>query len=443
MRIIFGGLPEVHQKAIKGSMEFLGYNVVPLPEPDNEALKIGKEYCNRGQCNPTYYTTGNLIKFLKKQKEHKDYVVLTVGSCGPCRFGMYEMEYRKALKEAGFDVPVITFNQSEALTSEFENHGIKINKDFIISLIKSIVAGDLVNDIYYKIKPYEVVPGSADRWKEKAGDILYEFMKEGRSFEEALKEIYEGLSEISVNFLQPKPKVKIIGEFFAQTTEGDGNYKLAKWLVEEGAEPIVEPVTTWVDYLLWEKERNIRERFFKNRLGYLKDLAIVKLFGFYVRYIYNKGRKILGNIPSPLKDQKLIERYARDYYNPGLTGGEGHMEVGKHIYMIKHKKAHMIISVKPFGCMPSTQSDGVQAKVVEDLGDTIFISVETSGDAEANFKSRIMMKLYEAKMKALEEYENIKKRVGSVKVIYTKANRKLPEKFVTTACNYLSTLYPL
>jgi len=140
-------------------------------------------------------------------------------------------------------------------------------------------------------------------------------------------------------------------------------------------------------------------------------LAIVKLFGFYVRYIYNKGRKILGNIPSPLKDQKLIERYARDYYNPGLTGGEGHMEVGKHIYMIKHKKAHMIISVKPFGCMP--------------------------------FKSRIMMKLYEAKMKALEEYENIKKRVGSVEVIYTKANRKLPEKFVTTACNYLSTLYPL
>ena len=443
MKIIFGGLPAVHQKAIKGAMEFLGYNAIPLPEPDNEALKIGKEYCNRGQCNPTYYTTGNLIKFFKEHGGSDDCVVLTVGSCGPCRFGMYEMEYRKALKEAGFNVPVITFNQSEALNSEFEYCGIKINKDFIVSLIKSIVAGDLVNDIYYKIKPYEVVPGSADKWREKAGEILYEFMRKGRSFEEALREIYRNLSEIEVNFLQPKPKVKIMGEFFAQTTEGDGNYRLAQWLIDEGAEPIVEPVTTWVDYLLWEKERNIRERFFKNRLKFLKEITIVKIFSYYVRYLYNKGRKILGNIPSPLKDQKLMEKYAKDYYNPGLTGGEGHMEVGKHIYMIKHKKAHMVISVKPFGCMPSTQSDGVQAKVIEDLGDTIFISVETSGDAEANFKSRIMMKLYEAKMKALEEYENLKSKVGNIKVVYTKANKKLPERFVTTACNYLSTLHPL
>ncbi len=443
MKIIFGGLPAVHQRAIKGAMEFLGYNAIPLPEPDNEALKIGKEYCNRGQCNPTYYTTGNLIKFFKEQGDGDDYVVMTVGSCGPCRFGMYEMEYRKALKEAGFDVPVITFNQSEALNNEFENHGIRINRDFILSLIKSIVAGDLVNDIYYKIKPYEVVSGSADEWREKAGEILYEFMRKGRGFEGALKEIYRNLSEIEVNFLQPKPKVKIMGEFFAQTTEGDGNYRLAQWLIEEGAEPIVEPVTTWIDYLLWEKERNIRERLFKSRLKFLKEIMIVKIFTYYVRYLYNKGRRILGNIPSPLKDQKLMEKYAKDYYNPGLTGGEGHMEVGKHIYMIKHKKAHMVISVKPFGCMPSTQSDGVQAKVIEDLGDTIFISVETSGDAEANFKSRILMKLYEAKMKALEEYESLRRKVGNIKVVYTKANKKLPERFITTACNYLSTLHPL
>ncbi len=443
MKIIFGGLPAVHQKAIKGAMEFLGYNAVPLPEPDNEALKIGKEYCNRGQCNPTYYTTGNLIKFLREQDKREDYVILTVGSCGPCRFGMYEMEYRKALREAGFDVPVITFNQSEALNSEFENHGIRINRDFILSLIKSIVAGDLVSDIYYKIKPYEVFPGSADKWRENAGEILYEFMKKGRSFEEALREIYRNLSEIEVNFLQPKPKVKIMGEFFAQTTEGDGNYRLAQWLIEEGAEPIVEPVTTWIDYILWEKERNIRERMFKDRLKFLKEMMIVRIFTYYVRYLYSKGRKILGNIPSPLKDQKLMEKYAKDYYNPSLTGGEGHMEVGKHIYMIRHKKAHMVISVKPFGCMPSTQSDGVQAKVIEDLGDTIFISVETSGDAEANFKSRIMMKLYEAKMKALEEYESLRRKVGNIKVVYTKANKKLPERFITTACNYLSTLHPL
>ncbi len=447
MKIIFGGLPFIYQRAIQGAMEFLGYNTLPLPEPDNEALKLGKEYCNRGQCNPTYYTTGNIIKFLKEYKKSDDLVVLTVGSCGPCRFGMYEMEYRKAIREAGFDVPVLTFNQAEAMLNDMENFGIKMDKNFFIGLIKSIVSADLVNDIYYKIKPYEVLPGSADSWKRKSAELLYEFFRKGRPFEEALNEIRANLSGITVDYLQPKPKVKITGEFFAQTTEGDGNYKLAKWLIEEGAEPVVEPITTWIDYLIWERENSIKERMFKNRLKSLKNLILTKLLGVYIRHLYNKGRKILNKIPSPLKSQKLIEKYARDYYNPKLTGGEGHMEVGKHIYMIKHKKAHMVVSVKPFGCMPSTQSDGVQAKVIEDLQDTIFIAVETSGDAEANFKNRIMMKLYEAKIKAIEEYENLKAKLGIderlIRERHTKADVKLPEKYTTTACNYLSTLHSL
>ena len=446
MKIIFGGLPFIYQRAIQGTMEFLGYNTIPLPEPDNESLKIGKEYCNRGQCNPTYYTTGNIIKFLKSYKNTKDLVVLTVGSCGPCRFGMYEMEYRKAIKEAGFNVPVLTFNQADALLNDMESFGIKMDKNFFIGLIKSIISADLVNDIYYKIKPYEVIPESADVWKKESAQLLYEFFRKGKSFENALKEIKGMLSDIKVNYLKPKPKVKITGEFFAQTTEGEGNYKLARWLIEEGAEPIVEPVTTWIDYLIWERENSIKERMFKSRLEAIKKLILTKILGIYVRFLYNKGRKILNNIPSPLKDQRLIAKYAMDYYNPKLSGGEGHMEVGKHIYMIKHRKAHMVISVKPFGCMPSTQSDGVQSKVIEDLKDTIFISVETSGDAEANFKNRIMMKLYEAKVKAVDEFENLKRKLkisGELRDKYTKADIKLPEKYTTTACNYLSTLYSL
>ena len=31
------------------------------------------------------------------------HVFLTAGACGPCRFGMYVTEYRKALNDAGFE----------------------------------------------------------------------------------------------------------------------------------------------------------------------------------------------------------------------------------------------------------------------------------------------------------------------------------------------------
>jgi hypothetical protein len=57
--------------------------------------------------------------------------------------------------------------------------------------------------------------------------------------------------------------------------------------------------------------------------------------------------------------------------------------------------------------MPSTQSDGVQAKVVADYPDTLFISIETTGDGEANVRSRVQMLLYEARRRARSEFEQV------------------------------------
>ena len=44
----------------------IGYKVQALDMPDNDALQFGKEFGNRGQCNPTYFTVGNLVKYLDR-----------------------------------------------------------------------------------------------------------------------------------------------------------------------------------------------------------------------------------------------------------------------------------------------------------------------------------------------------------------------------------------
>jgi predicted nucleotide-binding protein (sugar kinase/HSP70/actin superfamily) len=99
--------------------------------------------------------------------------------------------------------------------------------------------------------------------------------------------------------------------------------------------------------------------------------------------------------------------------------------------------------------MPSTQSDGVQSKVAEDIG-SLFVSVETSGDAEANVKSRILMKLYEAKIKAREEFEQTKLKLNitdeKINLLLAKkgeikrADTVLPEVSSVTAVNALHYL---
>src|SRR5262245_3226679 len=54
--LLVGGLTIAHDYFITGALNGLGYKVVPLDAPDNTALQFGKEFGNRGQCNPTYFT---------------------------------------------------------------------------------------------------------------------------------------------------------------------------------------------------------------------------------------------------------------------------------------------------------------------------------------------------------------------------------------------------
>jgi hypothetical protein len=72
----------------------------------------------------------------------------------------------------------------------------------------------------------------------------------------------------------------------------------------------------------------------------------------------------------------------------------------------------MVLALKPFGCMPSSQSDGVQSAVINKFRDMIFLPIETSGEGEVNAHSRVQMALGEAKAKAKAEFETVLQSTG-------------------------------
>ncbi|MEW6733953.1 MAG: 2-hydroxyglutaryl-CoA dehydratase [Acidobacteriota bacterium] len=464
--IWISGLTMAHEHMIRGAWAGQGYKVESLDVPDNEALNFGKEYGNRGQCNPTYYTVGNLVKQLVKMRQsgytteelENNFVFFTAGACGPCRFGMYEAEYRKALRDAGFpNFRVLLFQQGEGLSQgSAEEAGLAMTPGFFIGMLKAMMVGDMINELGYKIRPYEVVKGQTDQVIEKSKAYLYDTFAKKTSVIKGLRQVKKWFEEIEVDYTRVKPKVKITGEFFAMTTEGDGNYHMARWLEEEGAEVYVEPIGTWIEYLIWTREQKAKDR---NGLGgrilpilgmdeqAAKMVGVLKLAQKLFRTFYDVYRAALGFKIATLPDQDVMARYGHMYYDTRLGGGEGHMEVGKNIMAVKHKKAHMVISLKPFGCMPSTQSDGVQSKVVSDYPDAIFIPIETSGDGEVNVKSRVQMKLYEAKMKARAEYQRVLDEQGlTVEEVrefaaqrreLRNSMRVLPHEVISTAGNFL------
>ena len=462
--ILYGGLTLAHETILQGALEGLGYRAEPLPCPDNQALAVGKEYGNRGQCNPTYYTVGNLVKYLQELRARgvRDiedrYVFVTGGGCGPCRFGMYEAEYRKALRDAGFPrFRVLLFQQTAGLKQSGEGAGLELNATFFITLIKALMAGDLINDLGYRIRPYEVHPGETDRILAQARALLADTFRQRLPLWRALRRVRRWMAGIAVDYSRVKPRVKITGEFWAQTTEGDGSYRLARWLEGENAEVLVEPVATWVDYLIWEGLQYVRDRRWsrwdatglKGRNPWKLE-ALLRLAQVVYRSHYFAYRAALGFRPLPLPSQRLLARLAHPYYNTRLSGGEGHMEVGKTILAVTRKKAHLVISIKPFGCMPSTQSDGVQSKVITDYPDTLFVSIETSGDSEVNVKSRVQMKLFEAKQRAREEFRRTAEAYGltaeqAQAVLQAQRGRlgalhPLPHKAAGTAANALHSV---
>ncbi len=261
--ILVGGLTVAHDQLVSAALAGVGYHVVPLDCPDSEAFRVGKEYGNRGQCNPTYFTVGNLVKHLQHLRDDQGlstaeilerYVFLTAGACGPCRFGMYVTEYRKALRDAGFEgFRVVLFQQQGGLSQATgDDSGLEFTPKFFTSLLKALLAGDVLNLLGYRIRPYEVTPGATDAALAECRRICQQALRNRRSVLLALSRCRAVLGRVEVDRSRVKPKVAIIGEFWAMTTEGDGNYRLQRFIEQEGGEVDIQPVVAWLLYNIWE-----------------------------------------------------------------------------------------------------------------------------------------------------------------------------------------------
>ncbi|MDP9151198.1 MAG: 2-hydroxyglutaryl-CoA dehydratase [Myxococcota bacterium] len=458
--MLVGGLTVAHDYFVEAGLRGAGYNVQMLECPTNEGLQVGKEFGNRGQCNPTYFTVGNLVKYLITLRDKhgmsakevvEKYVFLTAGACGPCRFGMYVTEYRKALRDAGFDgFKVVLFQQTGGLKQATgEESGLDLSPAFFWAIVKALVAGDVLNALGYRIRPYEVSTGDTDRALERCKTIIYEALEKKTNILHALWKCKPILAAVNVDKTLPKPKVSIIGEFWAMTTEGDGNYQLQRFLESEGAEADIQLVSAWLLYTVWEGRHDTKDRadlrgadtakfglgkMGDDSFGIAKKLIALTGAGLAIRGLFQTFAHTMGLYGYKLPNMDDIAEISHEYYNNNLRGGEGHMEVGKLIMNTIYSKAHMTLSVKPFGCMPSAGvSDGVQSAISEKFPGAIFCPVETSGDGRVNFYSRVQMYLFKAKQVAVAEYERALETHG--------VTREQVRAFLESSPRFASPLY--
>jgi predicted nucleotide-binding protein (sugar kinase/HSP70/actin superfamily) len=390
------------------------------------------------------------------------YVFFTAGGCGPCRFGMYEGEYRLSLRNAGFEgFRILTFQQGDGVKAKTGEAGLKLTMLLGFGALNAFQAADVLNDVSYAIRPFEVVPGSTNRQLDEAVAILAEDFRARRHVHphtrlpkwlwtllsarkvprittdvvmnmrehlygpltaDAFRRCRERLDLIEVDRLRVKPVVKVTGEFWAQSTEGDGNFRMFEFLEREGAQVIVDPLSTWLMYLLRQEHARVLDRRglsvprtgplmsrlkarVKDEMRTLSKRTAYSLGNAIYSHRYHKLCRALGDLPHHLVDQEALAEAAHPFYHSLARGGEGHLEVGKNIFYSVNRGAHMVLSLKPFGCMPSTQSDGVQSTVAAKVKNVLFLPIETAAEGEMHAHSRVQMVLVEARQRAEQEFD--------------------------------------
>jgi predicted nucleotide-binding protein (sugar kinase/HSP70/actin superfamily) len=451
--VLYGGLHWRAERLIQGVFENLGYHARALPVATKEDLLTGREMADIGQCCPTSFTTGNLANFLRKEsaligKEAvaRKYVHVTAGSCGSCRFGQYHQSYELALRNIGLEAfRMFLFEQSEFDQGPMAGGGLDINLPFTLGLLWALIASDLVQDLEYRTRPYEVNPGETERVSRAAVEFLYGKFRQrplrgGKYralawhlmtgyFADAMRKVRRRFALVEVDRLRVKPVVKITGEFYLQTVEGEPNYNIHRWLEAEGAEVYPAAISVWMDYL-WRLAGQEAEA----HIGIESNARAKKLESVIcqqiLRHTYGRLRRALGNVPHEMPDQIELRSLAAPYFNNNLTGGEGDMLIGKALWAYHNKKAHMTCELSPYSCMPNTMSIGAMAAVTGRYPDLLYAPLEIKGDSEVHALSRCQMILTEAKRRAQREFEETLARTQ----LSLEDVRRLQQRFPETGC---------
>ena len=249
-----------------------GIDAKTLETCNPRALELGKEYTSGKECYPCQITMGDILYFLKKEKERlKDdfnvekYLYLMPETAGPCRFGMYN-KYQHIVFSS---FPEFAKLKIASLSAEdsYSFDGM-IDKKKVTAIRKAsfiaLVAADILDRLLMRIRPYENKAGAAERFILKAQNILSEAF-EKYSASGNFNFIFKKLEQIAANgkrllnsSISPKPLVGIVGEIYLRS-HAFSNQNLIKNLEEQGAEVVNASIAEWVNFTSYKELKNAEQ----------------------------------------------------------------------------------------------------------------------------------------------------------------------------------------
>ena len=337
----------LHFQFVETAMQESGYNLVVLPSVDKGAVDAGLKYVNNDACYPSILVTGQIMEALLSGKYDLEKTAVIISQTGGgCRATNYIAFIRKALQDAGMpQVPVISAN----LQGLENNPGFKLT----LLLIKKVVIGAMYGDIFmrvlYRVRPYEVIPGSANDLYQSWVERCQENVKNGsiKQFRKNVYQIVKEFDELPLLDIK-KPRVGLVGEILVKF-HPTANNEIVEIIEREGGEAVMPDLIDFFQYCFYNTDFENEHFHASKNSARICNLAIK--FVDLLRHDMIKALKKSNRFDPPASIQHLAKK-ASSIVSIGNQTGEGWFLTGEMIELIE-SGAPNIVCMQPFGCLPN------------------------------------------------------------------------------------------
>lgn len=397
-------------RVVAKAMQCKGINAEVLPVSPDPSMNLARSAISEDVCLPAFCTTEDMLyRAQQPDFQASEEAFFQGNSDGPCRFGMYSMLQRRILDKMGLtDVPMVTLGSKGA----HEGLGLR----FGLLAADTLYVHDLLERMYYRARPYEIVKGSTKRLFLNYIDRVLTIMDEHYQWiedhprscftktEERLEKFFGLLQCAEAQFSNhrdenapPKPIVGVVGEFYVRL-HGRANQDILSSLNKEGVETWLSPLMEFFSYSRevdeWLAKDIIGELgLTKERLGkWLGRKAETRLLRNIEHHLYPATLPLLDGLPD-IEAHEVIRLGSKDVdYN---FGGELICSVAKARDLIS-RGIDGIVNVIPFNCMPGNQANAVLTKISRETGIPV-VTIDYNGFTDSARESRVVNFCYQVK----------------------------------------------
>ena len=406
--IVAPQMSPIHFSLVESVIRSGGYKFDILKHASREDVETGLKYVNNDACYPAIMVIGQLIDAILEGKYDPDKVCLAITQTGGmCRATNYFGLIRKALIDAGYpQIPVIAIS-TQGLE---DNPGFKVTPALLHRTVKALILGDLLMKCLYRVRPYEVEKGAANRLYEQWDVIVREALEHHGFSKTAAKtpwlkrrylpypvlarEIVKSFDALPLKDVPRKVRVGVVGEILVKY-QPDANNHVVDVIESQDCEAVVPGIMEFMTTRPYITDWN------EKYLGTGGNKTLYALMRWSLdRYnapikaaIATSHGKFKQDDPMP----ELVEK-AAEVTSIGVQAGEGWLLTAEILELIEQGCPN-VICAQPFACLPNhVTGRGMFGKIRRLHPEANIVSIDYDpGASEANQLNRIKLMIAAAK----------------------------------------------